>query len=408
LVETIVAPGFTPGEQALTVQLMRIMLVSPVVFGLSGVVMGILNSRQHFLLPALAPSVYNLCIIGGAAFLAPAMGIHGLAVGVVAGSFLHLGIQIPQLARQRMAYSLAIDVSHPGVREVGRLMLPRMLGLATVQINFLVNTFLASTLAEGSLAALNYAWLLMMLPQGIFAMGIATAAFPTFSELAAMGRADELRAALTETLRLIVFISIPSTVALIILGEPLTQLLLQRGRFDPSSTHAVAWALQFYALGLVAHSALEILTRGFYSMHDTRTPVIVGVAAMLLNIILSLALITGLQHAGLALANSLATVFEIAVLLVLIRGRLGGFDGVPLVRSAVKTGFASAMMGLAILWFTAANATSHVVVRAGGGLLVGGVVFLAVSLATRSEELHSLRSIMSRRRAPAPQDDGST
>jgi putative peptidoglycan lipid II flippase len=158
----------------------------------------------------------------------------------------------------------------------------------------------------------------------------------------------------------------------------------------------------------VAHSALEILTRGFYSMHDTRTPVIVGVAAMLLNIILSLALITGLQHAGLALANSLATVFEIAVLLVLIRGRLGGFDGVPLVRSAVKTGFASAMMGLAILWFTAANATSHVVVRAGVGLLVGGVVFLAVSLATRSEELHSLRSIMSRRRAPAPQDDGST
>ncbi len=408
LVETIVVPGFTAGEQALTVQLMRIMLVSPVVFGLSGVIMGILNSRQHFLLPALAPAAYNLSIIGGAVLLAPTMGIHGLAVGVVVGSFMHLGIQIPQLVRQRMSYSPAIDVSHPGVREVGRLMLPRMLGLATVQINFLVNTFLASTLAEGSLAALNYAWLLMMLPQGIFAMGIATAAFPTFSELAAMGRAEELQAALGETLRLIMFISIPSTVALIVLGEPLIQLLLQRGRFDPSSTQAVAWALQFYALGLVAHSALEILTRGFYSMHDTRTPVAVGAGSMLLNIILSLAFIGRLQHGGLALANSLATVFEIVILLLLIRGRLGGFDGLALVRSTVKTGFVSAVMGMAILWFGVATGPSHVALKAGGGVLIGGAVFLTLSLATRSEELLALRSIVARRRPQTCHEDGSS
>jgi putative peptidoglycan lipid II flippase len=247
----------------LTVQLMRAMLMSPIVFGLSGVVMGILNSYQHFLVPALAPAIYNLCIIGGAALLAPRIGVFGLAAGVVAGAFMHLGIQIPQLVRQGMSYKPVIDLSHPGVREVGRLMLPRVLGLATVQINFLVNTFLASTLVEGSLAALNYAWLLMLLPQGIFAMGIATAAFPTFSDLAARGRRGELRSTLSETLRLTLFLSTPSAVALIILREPLVRLLLERGRFDPSSTQAVAWALQFYALGLVAHSALEILTRGF-------------------------------------------------------------------------------------------------------------------------------------------------
>ena len=397
-----IAPGFTPEERALTVQLMRTMLVSPVVFGVSGVVMGILNSYQHFLLPALAPAVYNLCIIGGAALLAPRMGVFGLAAGVVAGSFMHLAIQIPQLVRQGASYRPVIDLAHPGVREVGRLMLPRVLGLATVQVNFVVNTFLASRLLEGSLAALNYAWLLMLLPQGIFAMGIATAVFPTFSDLAARGRREELRSTLSGTLRLILFLSIPSAVALIVLREPLVRLLLERGRFDPSSTQAVAWALQFYALGLVAHSALEILTRGFYSMHDTRTPVAIGVGAMILNIILSLVLIEPLRHGGLALANSLATIVETVLLLMIIRGRLGGFDNSTLVRSAAKTGLAATVMGVAILWFTTWTATSSTLLQVGGAVIMGGFLFLAVSVTTGSEELRALRSVVKRKRAPSP------
>jgi putative peptidoglycan lipid II flippase len=396
------APGFTADEQALTVQLMRTMLVSPVVFGLSGVVMSVLNSYQHFLVPALAPAVYNLCIIGGAAFLAPRIGVFGLAAGVVAGAFMHLGIQIPQLVWQGASYRPMIDLSHPGVREVGRLMLPRVLGLATVQVNFLVNTFLASRLVEGSLAALNYAWLLMLLPEGIFAMSIATAAFPTFSDLAARGRREELRSTLSETLRLILFLSIPSTVALIVLREPLVRLLLERGRFDPSSTHAVAWALQFYALGLVAHSALEILTRGFYSMHDTRTPVAVGIGAMILNVVLSLVLIRPLQHGGLALANSTATIVETVLLLTILRGRLGGIENATLLRSAAKTGLATTVMGVAILWFTTSTETSSSLVQAGGAVIVGGLLFLVVSAIMRSEELRALRSIVRRRRAPSP------
>jgi putative peptidoglycan lipid II flippase len=397
-----IAPGFTPDEQALTVQLMRTMLVSPVVFGLSGVVMGILNSYQHFLVPALAPAVYNLCIIGGAALLAPRMGIFGLAAGVVAGAFMHLGIQLPQLAAQGASYRPTIDLSHPGVREVGRLMLPRVLGLATVQINFLVNTFLASTLVEGSLAALNYAWLLMLLPEGIFAMGIATAAFPTFSDLAARGRRQELRSTLSETLRLILFLSIPATVALILLRQPLIRLLLERGRFDPSSTHAVAWALQFYALGLVAHSALEILTRGFYSMHDTRTPVAIGIGAMILNVVLSLILIQPLEHGGLALANSLATIVEALLLVTILRRRLGGFEDRMLVRSAAKTGLATTVMGVAILWFAASTQTRSTLLQVGGAMVVGASLFLVVAAITRSEELRVLRSLVGRKRAPSP------
>jgi putative peptidoglycan lipid II flippase len=391
LVGHVVAPGFTAEQQMLTVRLMRLMLLSPVVFGVSGVAMGILNSYQHFLLPALAPAVYNLCIIGGAALLAPSLGVFGLAWGVVVGSVLHLAIQTPQLLRKGFAYRPLIDVFHPGVREVGRLMLPRVLGLATVQINFLVNTFLASGLAGGSVAALNYAWMLMFLPQGIFAMSIATAAFPTFSDLAARGKNEELRQTLSDTLRLILYLAIPSSVALIMLRQPLTALLLQRGQFDPSSTVMVAWALQFYALGLVAHSILEIVTRAFYSLHDTRTPVLIGAGAMIVNIILSLILIGPLLHGGLALANSVATTGETVVLLVLIRRRLGGLRGGPVLRSVLKTAMASLLMALGLAAFGRWTEGSHIVVQGGGAVLVGGALFLVASLALRSHELRELR-----------------
>jgi len=396
LVAHVVVPGFTPEEQVLTVQLMRLMLISPIIFGISGIVMGILNSFQHFLLPALAPAIYNLSIIAGAMFLAPVMGIHGLAVGVVAGSVLHLLIQLPELLRKGLVYRPIIDITHPGVREVGRLMLPRMLGLATVQINFLVNIFLASGLTEGSLAALNYGWMLMLLPQGIFALAIATAAFPTLSELAAREEFGELRLTLSEALRLILYLTIPASVALIVLREPLVQLLLQRGRFDPSSTQAVAWALQFYALGLFAHSALEIVTRAFYSLHDTRTPVLIGAGAMILNIILSLLLIRPLLHGGLALANSVATIIETSVLLVILRGRLGGVDGQRLLRSVAKTSLAALVMGFGVYWFVGLSQGSHILIRGGGAIVLGGTLYLAMSLLLRSEEVSALRRILLR------------
>jgi putative peptidoglycan lipid II flippase len=393
---TYIVPGFDPHDQSLTVQLMRWMLISPVVFGLSGVIMGILNSYQHFLLPALAPAIYNLSIIGGALLLTPSLGVYGLVIGVIVGSFLHLGIQIPQLAQQGLAYRPLIDVSHPGVIEVGRLMLPRMLGLAAVQVNFLVNTLLASRLAAGSLAALNYAWIIMLLPHGVFAMGIATAAFPTFSDLAARGEKLHLRASVSESLGLILFLSVPSALALILLRVPLTQVLLQRGRFDLSSVQAVAWALQFYALGLVAHSALEIVARTFYSLHDTRTPVAIGAGAMALNITLSLLLVGPLLHGGLALANSLATIVETTVLVFLLRSRLGGFRYSALLKSMARTTVATAAMGLGILCVTSLTGGAPVVVQVGGAVISGAILFLLVSVAVGSEELRLLRNVFRR------------
>ncbi len=389
LVARVVAPGFDETKQALTTELMRLMLVSSVLFGVSGVVMGVLNSFQHFLLPALAPVVYNLSIIGGAIFLAPTMGVHGLAVGVIVGAMLHLAIQVPGLGQRKMRYRPHLDLSDPAVREVGRLMLPRALGLAVVQLNFLINTILASGLAEGSLASLNYAWLLMLLPQGIFAQAVATAAFPTFAELVAGERQAEMRDALSSTLRAVLYLAIPASVGLFTLRYPLVRLLFQRGAFDAGSTEAVAYALQFYALGLFAHATLEIVTRAFYAQHDTLTPVVVGVMAMGLNIALSLLLIGPLAHGGLALANSAATIVEVSVLLAVIRRRLAGIDEKRFLLSMLRTLGAAGLMGLGVSLFVRLTDGTSLILGSVGSIVLGGAIYLGLSWVLGAEEVRA-------------------
>jgi putative peptidoglycan lipid II flippase len=359
LVEHVIAPGFDDETAALTARLMRVMLISSIIFGVSGVIMGTLNAHQHFVLPAVAPMMYNLAIIGGALFLAPSLGVMGLAVGVVVGSALHLLVQVPGLKRFHAVYTPVLTVRDPGVREVARLMGPRVLGLAVVQLNFLVNTNLASRLGEGAVSALNFAWLLMLLPQGVFAQAVATAAFPTFAEQVARGERAAMRSALAATLRAVFALSLPAAVGLVVLRGPLVALLFERGAFGETSTNLVAWALLFYALGLVAHAGLEIVARAFFALHDTKTPLFVGGGAMLLNVGLSLTLPSlfeaagWLPHGGLALANSLATTLELIGLLWLIRGRLGGLEGRRSLPTLLRSSAAAAIMGLALgalLW----------------------------------------------------------
>jgi putative peptidoglycan lipid II flippase len=397
LVAKVVAPGFDPAKRALTVQLMRLMLLSPVVFGVSGIVMGVLNSYQHFLLPALAPIVYNLSIIGAALFLSPSLGIHSLAMGVVMGSLLHLAIQVPGLVKRGMGYTPILNLGDPGVREVGRLMAPRVLGLAVVQLNFLVNTILASGLADGSLAALNFAWLLMLLPQGIFAQAMATAAFPTFSELAAKRQVAEMRSTLSATLRAILYLAIPASVGLFVLRYPIVRLLFQRGAFEESSTEAVVWALQFYTLGLFAHAIVEIVTRAFYALHDTLTPVLIGGGAMGVNVVLSLILIRPLAHGGLALANSTATILEMVGLLLVLRGPLEGLEGGRLLNSTLRTALAAGLMGLGVNWFAAETHGQSSIIVGGGGIALGGMIYFMASLVLGSGEVRALWQMASKR-----------
>lgn len=403
LVSALIAPGFDPVRQALTVELMRWMLLTPTIFGASGIVMGILNAKQHFLLPALAPVVYNVGIIAGALLLGSQMGVRGLAMGVVGGAVGHLLVQVPGLVRHGRKYTPVLGVRDPGVREVGRLMLPRMAGLAAVQLNFLVNTILASSLVPGSLAALNYAWLLMLLPQGVFAQSVATAAFPTFAAQAARHERDEMRRTLAATLRAVLYLTLPAGAGLMILSRPVVQIVFERGAFDQTSTQMVSSVLALYVLGLPAHAVVEIVVRAFYAMHDTRTPVAVGVAAMALNVLLSVALIAAfgaagwMPHGGLALANSIATTVEMAVLLALVRRPLGGLEKRSMVAALLRTGAATLFMALIVLvlarWLSPWGPLPIVTLSMGGG----AVSYALVSLVAGASEPRAVWSLLRRR-----------
>jgi putative peptidoglycan lipid II flippase len=387
LVSYVIAPGFDPAQQALTAQLMRIMLIAPVIFGVSGIVMGILNSFQHFLTPALAPVLYNLSIILSAWLLAPRLGIYGLAIGVVAGAAAHLLVQVPALLRRHPIYSPILGLDNPDVREVGRLMGPRVLGLAAVQLNFLINANLASRLSGGSLSALNYAWLMMLLPQGIVAQGIATAVFPTLSAQSARGQIDALRSTFNAALRAILWLTLPAAAGLLILRQPLVQLFLERGEFNAESTALTAFALAFFAFGLVAHSLLEVITRAFYALHDTWTPVKIGIGAMVLNIALSLLLIRPLAHGGLALANTLATTLETLALLWLIRPRLHGIDGPALRNTLLRSLLATAAMSVALLAVRPLLAGQPAWLVTGLSILLGASVYGGAALLVGRQEL---------------------
>ncbi len=396
VVRYILAPGFNPQKQALTAALLRIMLISPAIFGVSGLLMGVLNSHQVFLLPALAPSMYWIGMILGVLLLAPGMGIYGLAWGVVLGACLHLGIQLPSLLKVNGIYFPTLGLDLPAVREVGRLIAPRLLGVAAVQLNFLVNVRLASGMPEGSATAIAVAWMVVTMPQVAIAQAIAIAALPTFSAQVARGELIEMRASLAATLRAVVLLSLPASLGLVLLRDQIVALLFQYGKFDAHSTDLVAWALLWYAAGLVGQSVVEILSRAFYSLHDTKTPVLIGTAAMTLNIVFSLLfsyLFTRIHwapHGGLALANSLATALEMIGLLVLMRRRLNGLDGSRLLRGVMQAGAATLAMCLALWAWVTMFPGLPVWLAAAGGVIVGGVVYAATVMALGVQEARGL------------------
>lgn len=398
-------PDFTTAQQTLTAELIRLLLCSTVIFGVSGVVMAILNAQQQFFLPALAPIFYNLAIILGAWLLGPLIGVRGLAVGAVVGAAGHLLVQVPGLRRTSnpMQYRFVLAANSQDLHEVGRLMAPRVVGVAAVQINFIVTAVLAAGLPPGSLAALNYSWIIMLLPQGIIAQSVATALFPTLAALAAKGDTAEMRRIFGTTLRSMLFLTLPAAAGLILLGEPIIRLILQGGEFGPDSTRLTYWALSFFAVGLVGHALVEIGVRAFYALKDTKTPVGIGVLAMGLNVGLSLALMPLFLaqgwpgHAGLALANSLAVTFEMVILLILLHRRMEGLSEVALKGPLAKMGLATAGMGLVLLG-SAPFWPDHPVWVAGLiGILLGGVVYagLAYGLGVAEVKMMERRALSS-------------
>jgi putative peptidoglycan lipid II flippase len=395
VVRYILAPGFAvdPAKEALTISLTRLMLPSAVLFGISGLVMGVLNSHQIFFIPALTPAMYQIGMIFGVTMLSPRFGIQGLAWGVIIGAVLHLILQLPLLFRQGGSFSLTLGLSSPDVREVARLMGPRLLGVAVVQLNFWINVRLASLQPEGSVTAIQIAFALMLMPQAAIAQSIATAALPTFSRQVAHNKLADMQASLSATLRGILLLSIPASLGLILLRKPIITLLYQRGEFTIYSTELVAWALLWYAAGLVGHAMVEILARAFYALHDTKTPVFIGIASMSLNVFLSFgfsALFTQLgwlPHGGLALANSLATGLEMVGLIVIMRRRLGGLGGKRIWKGILKFGGAALLMGATITGWMSLFRASSIWVLGGGGILLGLVVYVTCLIIFQTDEL---------------------
>jgi putative peptidoglycan lipid II flippase len=393
------------GDAALkkmTVDLMRIMLVSPIIFGISGVVMGALNARQHFLLPAIAPIIYNTGIIIGAVLLAP--NVMGLAFGMVAGSLGHLLIQLPGLRQKKARFTATISLRDTGVRQVLRLMAPRVLGLSFGQLNFLLIQFLAQAMAMGSIPALGNAWRIMIMPQGIIGQALGIAAFPTFSTLAAQSALAEMRRILGSTLRLIAFLGLPAAALLMVLRRPIVAVLFQRGEFGPEATDFVSWALLFYALSLVGLAAIEIISRAFYALEDTRTPVLAGGLQLAVMWLLGLWFgdhifprLNWLPLGGLALGYSVSTFLELALLLWLLSKKLGGvgdhtmLDGVwRMIGASLGLVAASA---LTLQAFSEIGPMAQLII----GGLAGATVYLCIALLLGVAELRQMVEMVRRR-----------
>lgn len=397
LVRTIIAPGFSPADQLMAANLMRMVLISTIIFSVSGIVMGVLHAHQHFLLPAIAPILYNLGIIFGALVLAGRWGVYGLVAGAILGAAGHLLIQVPGLIRYGGQYSLIFGWRDSHLRQVVRLMGPRVATLVVIKINFLVIFNLASRLGEGSVSALNFGWLLMQLPQTIIGTALGIVIFPTLAEMAAQGNVDGLRTLLSQSLRIIFALSLPATVGLITLGIPLVQILFQRGEFDATATAAVYQALRFWALALVGHAALEIVNRTFYAQKDTVTPLYAAAVAMVVNLVLALLLYRPLDAGGLALSNAVAVSTEVTLLLLIAHRRLAGVEAGRMAATLLRTLLAAAVMGAAIFGFGQALPQIGPLLLGLGGGVLGLAVYLIAGLLLGMEEIRLVPQLAGRR-----------
>jgi putative peptidoglycan lipid II flippase len=392
--------GFSPEQQARLAVLVRILLLQPIFFGLGEVVTRYLNVRGHFTLPAIAPTLYNLCIIGAALVLGPRFGTVGLATGVVAGALLYLVVQLPVARAGGFRWDLSLDLRDAGLRRIVPLMVPRLLDRGAVQVSFLLTTRLASYLPDGRFAALNLAWTLMMLPLGTLAMSAANAAFPVLSEQAARGEYRALAATVRRTMGSILFLMVPAAVGLALVGLPLVQLVFVRGQFNQQSAVWTAVALAVYAVGLPAHGAIEVLARSFYALHNTRTPVVLSVLAMACNVLLATLLVGPVGFAGIAAAMTVSATLEAIVLFLFLWARVPDLGNLDLLRSTSRTLLAGgAMLAATGGALVASRGLLHLapLVELIGTAVIGTLTYALAGFVFRSPELHDVLSIVRRR-----------
>ncbi len=414
----LMAPGFgqVPGKLELTTQMTRIMTPFLLLVALAAAVMGVLNTRRVFFIPAIAPTMLNLALIASGFLIAPICPrfglepIVGMAFGVLLGGLGQLFIQVPALWGQGFRWRPEISFRDPGVLRIVTLMAPAAVGLAATQVNIFVNTFLASLLPQGSVSWLNYAYRLMQLPIGLFGVAIATVTLAEVSRHAARKEMPELKRTISFSLRFGLFLTLPATMILMALAHPIVALLYQHGRFGPDDSWQTAQALWGYAVGLSAFSAVRVLVPVYYSLGMTRIPVTISFITIAINVVLNIMLMEPLQHRGLALATSISSVLNFVLLFEVLRRKIGPMGGRALSRSAGKIFLASLLAALAAFaaawevesWLGLTSVIARMAV-VGSGLAAAAAVYLAAVFALRIEEGAPLFAFIARfLRRPGP------
>ncbi len=345
LVQHVIAPGFNdPAKWELTSRLMRLDLLAIMIFSISGLVMAGLQANQHFLFPAMAPAFYNLGQIFGILVLAPRFGIYGLAYGVILGALLHLGIQIPGLLIHKFHWSPGIDLKNPGVRQVLRLMGPRLLTMLCLQSYFLLRDRFASFYQEGAVSALNNGWFIQQVPETLIGTAIAIALLPSLSEYLTKQERERFRETVNRALRVMLAFTLPIAALLAVAIRPIVQILFG---FGPAETEMVVWSTRAFLLGLTGHTWLEVAVRSFYAQQDAKTPLKAAFLQIMVFSVAAWGLSSWLGPAGIALADSLTFTGQALLLLFILNRR---FPLVLQVRNTlVRTLAASAVGGFLAL-----------------------------------------------------------
>ena len=400
------APGFrdVPGKLELTIRLTRIMFPFLVLVGTAAAMMAMLNALRRFFIPALSPATFNIATIVCAIAAAPLSSRFGIepivaiAAGTLLGGLGQIFLQWPALRREGFRYQPVLDTRDPALREIGRLMVPAVAGLAAVQVNLMVNSWLASSLGTGAVSWLDYAFRLMYLPIGLFGVSIATASLPDISTHAAHEDYAGARRAVSSGLRMILMLNVPATVGLLVLATPIVRLIFERGRFTATDTAATAAALMYYGPGLVGYSAVKLLSSAFYALGNSRIPLMSSAASVAFNIAVNLMLVGPLGHRGLALGTAAAALLNAALLIGLLRARLGGLEGARVVAACIKISVASLVMGAATYYseralhipFGGADLIAQAM-RVFGAIAIGMCILALLAHLLRIEEFASFR-----------------
>lgn len=398
-----ITQSFSPDQITTMANLTRIMVIAQLFFAVSNFLTGIIQAQQRFLIPALSPLMYNLGIIAGTVGLHSFIGIYGPAVGVVLGAFLHLAIQWPLSQRLGFRLKFVWDPLHHGVRKIARLMLPRTLALAVTQVELTVVVYIASALTSGSLTIFYLAQQLMNLPVRLFGLPIGQASFPFLAQETAEGKRQEFKQTLIRSLLQILYIALPASAILIVLRIPLVRLAYGVSNFPWPATVLTGKAVAILVVSAFAQAITQILIRGFYALHNTKTPLVVATISTIINIAVSFALVFYFNFGilGLAIALSLSNIIQGISLLYLISRELGGFERADFTIPFLKISFATLLTGVS-LWVPFrlldqlvfdTTRTGPLIALTGTTGAIGLGVYLAFSKIMNIKQLHAFTQL---------------